>query len=108
MSFLSPPLYYGVSPPPIGEWVTNPFGAFLQTALYYFAISLYYLAELVNLLFSVIEGIVSGIVGMFVQAVTGLGILSLPVFVILLFSFFSFALIFMMVLHDIPVVGAVS
>jgi hypothetical protein len=45
---------------------------------------------------------------MFVQAVSGLGILSLPVFVILLFSFFSFALIFMMVLHDIPVVGAVA
>ena len=102
--------YYGVSPPSLLSWL-NPLDAInnvIQIILYFFAMALYYLAELVNLLFSIIEGIVSGIVGMFVQAVTGLGILSLPVFVILLFSFFSFALIFMMVLHDIPVVGAVA
>ena len=107
-TLLSPPLYYGESPPPVTEWVTNPFGAFIQTALYYFAMLLYYLAELVNLLFSTVEGIISGIVGVFVQAVTGLGILSLPVFIILIFSFFSFGLIFMMVLHDLPIVGAVA
>ena len=102
--------YYGVSPPSLISWL-NPLDAInnvIQIILYFFAMALYYLAELVNLLFSVFEGIVSGIVGMFVQAVTGLGILSLPVFVVLLFSFFSFALIFAMVLHDIPVVGAVA
>ena len=100
--------YYGMSLPSVGECVTTPFGAFIQTALYYFAMLLYYLAELVNLLFSTVESVISGIVGMFVQAVSGLGILSLPVFVILIFSFFSFALIFMMVLHDLPIVGAVA
>ena len=102
--------YYGVSPPSLLSWL-NPLDAInnvFQIILYFLAMALYYLAELVNLLFSVIEGMVSGIVGMSVQAVSGLGILSLPVFVILLFSFFSFALIFMMVLHDIPVVGAVA
>ena len=102
--------YYGVSPPSLLSWL-NPLDAInnvFQIILYFLAMALYYLAELVNLLFSVIEGIISGIVGMFVQAVSSLGILSLPVFVILLFSFFSFALIFMMILHDIPVVGAVA
>ena len=102
--------YYGVSPPSLLSWL-NPLKAInnvIKIILYFFAMSLYYLAELVNLLFSVIEGIVSGIVGMFVQASMGLGILSLPIFVILIFSFFSFALIFMMVLHDLPIVGAVA
>lgn len=102
--------YYGVSPPSLLSWL-NPLDAInnvIQIILYFFAMALYYLAELVNLLFSTVEGVISGIVGMFVQAVTGLGILSLPVFVILIFSFFSFALIFMMVLHDLPIVGAVA
>ena len=102
--------YYGVSPPSLLSWL-NPLDAInnvIQIILYFFAMALYYLAELVNLLFSTIESVISGIVGMFVQAVTGLGILSLPVFVILIFSFFSFALIFMMVLHDLPIVGAVA
>lgn len=102
--------YYGVSPPSLISWL-NPLDAInnvIQIILYFFAMSLYYLAELVNLLFSTVEGIISGIVGMFVQAVTGLGILSLPVFIILIFSFFSFGLIFMMVLHDLPIVGAVA
>ncbi len=100
--------YYGVSPPSLLSWL-NPLDAInnvIQIILYFFAMALYYIAELVNLLFSVIEGVISAVIGSFVQASMGWGLFSLPIFVILFLAFISFSLIFMMILHDLPIVGA--
>lgn len=100
--------YYGVSPPSVASWL-NPLAAInnvIQIVLYFFAMALFYIAALVNLLLAVMEGVISGTVGTFVQATVGLGPFSLPVFVVLFSAFISFALVLVMALHDLPIVGA--
>jgi len=100
--------YYGVSPPPLTSWL-NPLAAInnvIQIILYFFAMALFYIAALVNLLLAVMEDVISGTVDTFVQATVGLGPFSLPVFAVLFSAFISFALILAMALHDLPIVGA--
>lgn len=102
------PEYYGVSFPSALNFVTNPFGSVLQALLYFFAEILFYLAELFNLMLSVIFGVISSVLASFVSVATSMGPFALPIFVILLALFVSVALIMGMVMHDLPVVGAVA
>ena len=102
------PEYYGVSFPSALNFVTNPFGSVLQALLYFFAEILFYLAELFNLMLSVIFGVISGVMSTFVSLSVSMGPFSLPIFVILLALFISVALIMGMIVHDLPIVGAVA
>ncbi|MBX8640691.1 MAG: hypothetical protein KIY10_10835 [Thermoplasmata archaeon] len=102
--------YYGVSPPSLISWL-NPLDAInnvIQIILYFFAMSLYYLAELFNLMLSVIFGVISGVMASFVSVAASMGPFALPIFVILLALFISIVLIMGMIVHDLPVVGGVA
>ncbi|MBX8640829.1 MAG: hypothetical protein KIS29_10880 [Thermoplasmata archaeon] len=102
--------YYGVSPPSLISWL-NPLDAInnvIQIILYFFAMSLYYLAELFNLILGVVEGVISGVIGSFASASLSMGPFALPVFITLLALFLSAMVIIGMVVHDLPIVGAVS
>lgn len=99
--------YYGVSPPSLISWL-NPLDAInnvIQIVLYFFAMALWYLQELVNLLMSFAVGLFSGIVLDLASISEALGPLSLPVFVILFVSFLALLLLFISILRNLPIVG---
>lgn len=102
------PEYYGIAFPSALDFVTNPFGSLLQALLYFLAEILFYLAELFNLMLAVVGGVISGVIGSFVTASLSMGPFALPVFITLLALFLSAMVIIGMVVHDLPVVGAVA
>ena len=99
---------YGVNPPSLVSWL-NPLAAInnvMQIIVYSFAMALFYLQELVNLLFVTLAGVINSAVTGMVALATPLGPFALPVFAILLVAFLSIMLIMGMVLRDVPIVGA--